>query len=45
MIGILGKLRWEFISDAEDQKNGRCAGFYDEVRERYGPSARRPAAQ
>lgn len=30
------QLRWEFIADGEDDKNDRCAGFYDEVKSRFG---------
>ncbi len=30
------QLRWEFIADGEDDKNERCAGFYDEVKKRFG---------
>ncbi|WP_159442767.1 hypothetical protein [Agrobacterium rosae] len=30
------QLRWEFAADFEDQKNERCAGFYDGVKTHYG---------
>lgn len=30
------QLRWEFIADGEDNKNDRCAGFYDAVKSRLG---------
>ncbi|MBB3944717.1 hypothetical protein GGQ73_000642 [Rhizobium skierniewicense] len=30
------QLRWEFSADAVDARTGRCAGFYDGVKTRFG---------
>lgn len=30
------QLRWEFAADFVDRRTGRCAGFYDGVKTRFG---------
>jgi len=30
------QLRWEFTADLVDRRTGRCAGFYDGVKARFG---------
>ena len=30
------QLRWEFAADAQDDRTGRCSGFYDDVKTKFG---------